>query len=103
MRGMRVHAPYANRFQRGYLHQALEVDCANREELHFASAIDRDIYAAFLRQIGETDPGARHIIIQDQAGLHLQAADRDGRTMCAWHLCRPAVSNSTDSRSSATW
>ena len=95
LRGVCVHAPYATRFQWGYHQEALEVHCPNREELVFAPAIDQDIHAAFLRQIGETDPGARHIIIQDQAGFHLQAADRDGRTICAWNRCRPTVSNST--------
>ena len=72
---MRVHAPYATRYQWGYLHEALEVDGANRVELLFTPAIDQDVHAAFLRQISETDSAARHIIIQDQAGFHLQAAD----------------------------
>jgi transposase len=75
LRGVRVHVPYATRYLWGYLHEALEVDGANRVELLFTPAIDQDVHAAFLRQISESDPAARHIIIQDQAGFHLQAGD----------------------------
>ncbi|MFM8334027.1 MAG: hypothetical protein ACKODK_00565, partial [Opitutaceae bacterium] len=84
-------------------HEALEVDGANRVELLFTPTIDQDVHAAFLRQISETDPAARHIIIQDQAGFHLQAAARDDRPMCAWYRCRPTALSSTRSKSSATW
>lgn len=70
-----VHAPYATRYQWGYLHEALEVDGANKVELLFTPAIDQDIHALFLRQISESDPAARHVIIQDQAGFHLRAGD----------------------------
>ncbi|MBA3849033.1 MAG: hypothetical protein C0502_03435 [Opitutus sp.] len=75
LRGVRVHAPYATRYQWGYLHEALEVDGQNKVELLFTPAIDRDIHALFLRQIGESDPAARHGIIQDQAGFPLPADD----------------------------
>lgn len=75
LRGVRVHVPYATRYQWGYLHEALEVDGDNRVELLFTPAIDQDIHATFLRQIGQSDPAARHIIIQDQAGFHLKADD----------------------------
>ena len=75
LRGVRVHVPYATRYQWGYLHEALEVDGEHRVELLFTPAIDQDIHATFLRQIGQSDPAARHIIIQDQAGFHLKAQD----------------------------
>lgn len=75
LRGVRVHAPYATRYQWGYLHEALEVDGRNKVELLFTPAIDQDIHAVFLRQIAESDPTARHVIIQDQAGFHLRATD----------------------------
>jgi transposase len=75
LRGVRVHVPYATRYQWGYLHEALEVDGAHKIELLFTPAIDQDIHALFLRQIGESDPTARHVIIQDQAGFHLRATD----------------------------
>ena len=74
-RGVRVHAPYATRYQWGYLHEALEVDGAHAVELLFTLAIDRDIHALFLRQIAATDPAALHVVIADQAGFHLPADD----------------------------
>jgi transposase len=74
-RGVRVHAPYATRYQWGYLHEALEVDGAHACELLFTPAIDQDIHALFLTQIAATDPAALHVVIQDQAGFHLPVAD----------------------------
>ena len=74
-RGVRVHAPYATRYQWGYLHEALEVDGAHACELLLTPAIDRDIHALFLQQIAATDPAALHVIIQDQAGFHLPGGD----------------------------
>ena len=74
-RGVRVHAPYATKYQWGYLHEALEVDGAHASELLFTPAIDRDIHALFLRQIADSDPAALHLVIQDQAGFHLPEAD----------------------------
>jgi transposase len=74
-RGVRVHAPYATKYQWGYLHEALEVDGENRVELLFTPAIDRDIHALFLRQIADSDPLALHVVIQDQAGFHLPIDD----------------------------
>lgn len=74
-RGVRVHAPYATRYQWGYLHEALEVDGENRVELLFTPAIDRDIHALFLQQIAATDAQALHVVIQDQAGFHLPPGD----------------------------
>lgn len=74
-RGVRVHAPYATRYQWGYLHEALEVDGANASELLFTPAIDRDIHALFLQQIADSDPLALHVIIADQAGFHLPTDD----------------------------
>lgn len=75
LRGVRVQAPYATRYEWGYLHEALEVDGDHKVELLFTPAIDQDIHAAFLRQIGESAPAARHVIIQDRAGFHLRADD----------------------------
>lgn len=74
-RGVRVHAPYATKYQWGYLHEALEVDGENRVELLFTPAIDRDIHALFLKQIADSDPQALHVVIQDQAGFHLPIND----------------------------
>jgi len=74
-RGVRVHAPYATRYQWGYLHEAMEVDGANRLELLFTPCIDQDVHTLFLQQIGATDPAAVHVVIQDQAGFHLRCDD----------------------------
>ena len=74
-RGVRVHAPYATKYQWGYLHEALEVDGAHHTELLFTPAIDRDIHAVFLGQIAASDPQALHVVIQDQAGFHLPSND----------------------------
>lgn len=76
-RGVRVHAPYATRYQWGYLHEALEVDGKHSAELLFTPAIDRDIHALFLKQIADSDPLALHVVIADQAGFHLP--DHDAR------------------------
>ncbi len=70
-----VHAPYATKYQWGYLHEALEVDGARASELLFTPAIDRDIQALFLKQIADSDPVALHVVIQDQAGFHLPTDD----------------------------
>ena len=74
-RGVRVHAPYATRYQWGYLHEALEADGDYKAELLFTPAIDQDIHAIFLRQIAASDPAALHGVIADQAGFHLRAGD----------------------------
>ncbi|MBL9217725.1 MAG: IS630 family transposase [Opitutaceae bacterium] len=74
-RGVRVHAPYATRYQWGYLHEALEVDGAHAVELLFTPAIDRDIHALFLQQIADSDPKTLHVVIADQAGFHLPVDD----------------------------
>jgi transposase len=76
LKGVRVHAPYATRYQWGYLHEALEVDGQNKTELFFTPTIDQDVHALFLKQIAETEPSARHLVIQDQAGFHLKADPR---------------------------
>jgi transposase len=74
-RGVRVLAPYATKYQWGYLHEALEVDGAHKAELRFTPAINRDIHALFLKQIADSDPAALHVVIQDQAGFHLPLGD----------------------------
>lgn len=74
-RGVRVHAPYATRYQWGYLHEAMEVDGAHRLERLFTSCIDQNIHTLFLQQLAATEPAALHIVIQDQAGFHLLEND----------------------------
>jgi transposase len=72
LRGVRVVAPYATKYQWGYLYEALEVDGANAAELLFVPAVDKEVSAIFLRQISASDPTARHVVIWDQAGFHPQ-------------------------------
>ena len=85
-RGVRVHAPYATRYQWGYLHEAMEVDGAHALELLFTPCIDQDVPGLFLHQVGQTDPQALHVIIQDQAGFHLP--DTDARVPANVRLLR---------------
>lgn len=75
LKGVRIHAPYATRYEWGYLHEAMEVDATNRVELLFTPCIDQDIHALFLAQISQSDPEALHVVIADQAGFHLQPTD----------------------------
>ena len=75
LRGVRVHAPYATTYKWGYLHEALEIDGVHDCQLLFTPAINQDIHAIFLQQIAESDPGALHVVIADQAGFHLRTGD----------------------------
>ena len=74
LRGVRVHAPYATRYQWGYLNEALEVDGQNRSEFLFMPTVRKDLSNVFLKQISEVEPEALHIVIWDGAGFHA----RDG-------------------------
>jgi len=75
LKGVRILAPYATRYQWGYLHEAIEVDGANQVELLFTPCIDQEVHTLFLQQIGAADPTALHVVIQDQAGFHLPVDD----------------------------
>jgi hypothetical protein len=71
---VRVHAPYATKYQWGYLYEALEVDGDNRLELLFVPRVGKDVSNVFLQQLADTDPDALHLVVWDQAGFH----PRDG-------------------------
>jgi len=75
LRGIRVHVPYATKYEWGYLHEAMEVGGENKIELLFSPGINQDWHLKFLEQIAATDPGATHVIIADQAGFHLKPGD----------------------------
>jgi transposase len=75
LKGQRVHAPYATKYQWGYLHEALEVDGKNACELLFTPEINQDWHQKFLEQIGQSDPDSLHVVIADQAGFHFPPAD----------------------------
>jgi transposase len=70
LRGVRVHAPYATKYQWGYLYEALEVDGANAMELLFSPRVGKDVSNLFLRQLADTDADAVHLVVWDQAGFH---------------------------------
>ena len=70
LKGVRVHAPYATKYQWGYIYEALEVDGENRIELFFAPRVGKDVSNLFLDQIGQSDPEALHLVVWDQAGFH---------------------------------
>jgi transposase len=76
LRGVRVHAPYATRYQWGYLYEALEVDGQSRSEFLFMPTVSKDISNLFLRQLSEVEPEALHIVIWDGAGFHAKDAER---------------------------
>ena len=75
LRGVRVHAPYATKYEWGYLHEALEVDGDNKVELLFSPTVNQDWSLAFLSQISASEPQARHIVNGDQAGFHFKPED----------------------------
>lgn len=78
----------------------MEVDGANALELLFTPRIDRDVHALFLRQIGQNDSQALHVIIQDQAGFHLPGTD--ARVLPNVRLLPlPALQSGTQSRGEA--
>lgn len=77
LRGVRVHAPYATRYQWGYIYEALEVDGAHAMEALFVPSVDKQISRIFLQQIAASDPQAKHIVIWDQAGFHPKPDEPD--------------------------
>jgi transposase len=76
LKGVRIHAPYATRYQWGYLYEALEVDGDNSSEFFFAPSVNKEITQIFLEQISASDTEACHVIIWDGAGFH----QKDGET-----------------------
>jgi transposase len=70
LKGVKVLAPYATKYQWGYLHEAMEVDGDNRIELFFAPRVGKDVSHVFLEQIAQSDPAALHLVVWDQAGFH---------------------------------
>ncbi len=70
LRGKRVLAPYATRYEWGYLYEALEVDGQHHSEFLFVPHVDKDVSKLFLKQIAQSDPQSTHIVIWDGAGFH---------------------------------
>ena len=71
LRGERPTAPYQTKYEWGYLYSALEVDGANAAEFLCLPRVDLGMSRLFLEQVAARDPQAEHVVIQDQAGFHL--------------------------------
>jgi transposase len=70
LKGVRVQAPYATKYQWGYLYEALEVEGENRVELFFSPRVGKDVSNLFLDQISQSDPESLHLVVWDGAGFH---------------------------------
>jgi transposase len=69
--GLRPVAPYQTRYQWGYLYSALEVDGQNAAQFLCLPTVGLDLSRLFLEHIAASDSQAEHVVIQDQAGFHL--------------------------------
>ena len=76
MRRVRPHAPCRTRYEWGYVASALEVEGKDEALCVFLPSVSQESSAAFLREIAALDPGAIHVVIQDQAGFHLKEGDQ---------------------------
>ena len=75
LRGVRPHAPYRTKYQWGYVASALEIEGRDEAHVVFLPTVSQEASACFLREIAQSDPTSVHVVIQDQAGFHLQAGD----------------------------
>ena len=71
LRGERPTAPYQTKYEWGYLYSALEVDGENAAEFLCLPRVDLEMSRMFLEHVAACDPQAEHVVIQDQAGFHL--------------------------------
>ena len=71
LRGERPTTPYQTKYEWGYLYSALEVDGENAAEFLCLPRVDLGMSRMFLEQLAARDPQAEHVVIQDQAGFHL--------------------------------
>jgi len=68
--GHRPVAATQHVYQWGYVYGAVGLGLA-RSEFLLAETVDQTHLGHFYRQIGESDPAAVHVLIQDGAGFHL--------------------------------
>lgn len=71
--GLPGHRPVAatqHVYQWGYVYGAVGLGLA-RSEFLLAETVDQTHLGHFYRQIGDSDPAAVHVLIQDGAGFHL--------------------------------
>ncbi len=71
LRGERPRAPYQTKYEWSYLYSALEVDGKNDAQFLHLPRVDLGMDRLFLEHLAASDPAAEHVIIQDQAGFHL--------------------------------
>ncbi len=71
LRGERPTAPYQTKYEWSYLYSALEVDGKNDAQFLTLPGVDLGLDRMFLEQLAASDPAAEHVVIQDQAGFHL--------------------------------
>ena len=71
LRGERPTAPYQTKYEWGYLYSALEVDGKNDAQFLCLPRVDLGMDRMFLEHLAASDPAAEHVVIQDQAGFHL--------------------------------
>jgi transposase len=71
LRGERPTAPYQTKYEWSYLYSALEVDGKNAAQFLCLPRVDLEMSRLFLEHLAASDPQAEHVVIQDQAGFHL--------------------------------
>ena len=82
-KGVRPVCPSPQRYQWGSLYGAVGVGLA-RSEFFYAETVDQEHLAAYYEQIGQSDPAAVHVLIQDGAENNISVLVRslfdDGRS-----------------------
>jgi transposase len=72
--GHRPVAPTQQVYQWGYVYGAVGVGLT-RTQFLLAETVDQAHELKFYQQVGRSDPGALHVLIQDGAGFHLRDGD----------------------------
>jgi transposase len=73
-KGTRPVVRRQTRYEWDYLYGALDVVGGEAEFLHLPT-VDLECNALFLEHLRQSDPGAEHVVIADQAGFHLRPQD----------------------------
>ena len=73
-KGTRPVVRRQTRYEWDYLYGALDVVGGAAEFLHLPT-VDLECNALFLEHLSQSDPGAEHVVIADQAGFHLKPQD----------------------------
>jgi hypothetical protein len=73
-KGTRPVVRRQTRYESDYLYGALDVVGGAAEFLHLPT-VNLECNALFLEHLRQSDPGAEHVVIADQAGFHLKPKD----------------------------